>query len=61
MARDQAVALALKALYKGTDERFNEKSIEISYIEAGKFCNMPVEQVKQAILDTISNVKKGKK
>jgi len=62
MSLDQAIELGLKALYKGTSERFNENSIEISYIDmSGKFNNVKPEAVKSHILKVIGNVKKGKK
>lgn len=62
MSLDQAIGLALKALYKGTEERFNKQSIELSYISMNKkFKTVPPETVKEHILKTIGNVKKGKK
>jgi proteasome alpha subunit len=62
MGLEQAIELGLKALYKGTNERFNERSIEIVYIDmAGKFHNLTPEQIKENIMKVIGNVKKGKK
>jgi len=62
MDLDQAIELGLKALYKGTSERFNEKSIELSYINlSGKFHTVKPEKVKEYLLKTIGSVKKGKK
>jgi len=61
LSLDQAIELALKALYKGTEERFNERSIELVYISGGKFKRFSKEKVKQYLLKTIGEVKKGKK
>jgi proteasome alpha subunit len=61
LSLDQAIDLALKALYKGTEERFNEKSIELACITKSKdFERIPEDKVKQHILKVISNVKGGK-
>jgi proteasome alpha subunit len=60
MSLDDAVNLALRALYKGTNERFNERSIEISAISKGKFKKLSEEAVKKHILKAIEDVKKGK-
>ncbi|MDP7282487.1 MAG: archaeal proteasome endopeptidase complex subunit alpha [Candidatus Undinarchaeales archaeon] len=62
MGLEQAIELGLKALYKGTNERFNERSIEIVYIDInGKFHAPKPEKIKEYILKVIGNVKKGKK
>ncbi|MFH1424165.1 MAG: archaeal proteasome endopeptidase complex subunit alpha [archaeon] len=62
MSLDNAIGLALKALYKGTAERFNEKSIELAYIGMDKkFHPIPAAKVKEHILATIGDIKKGKK
>ena len=62
MDLDQAVELGLKALYTGTQERFNEQSIEVAYIDLkGKFHKISLEKVKDYILKVIGNVKKVKK
>ena len=60
MSLDDAISLALRTLYKGTNERFNERSIEISAISKGKFKKLSEEAVKKHILKAIEDVKKGK-
>lgn len=61
LTKDEAISLALKTLYLGTEERFNEESIEISIISNGKFQRLSPEVVKKHILSVIGEIKKGKK
>jgi proteasome alpha subunit len=60
ISKDEAIDLALKALYMGTEERFNERSIEIATISDHKFKTLPPEKVKEHILKVIEEIKKGK-
>ena len=47
---DEAIELALKALQKGTEERFNERSIELAYITRdGKFVKVRDAELKKQI------------
>lgn len=58
---DQAINLALKSMYKGTEERFNEESIEMAYIgKEEKFKKISPAKVKKHILKVIDDFKKGK-
>ena len=61
LTKDDAIKLALKALYLGTEERFNDRSIEISTISNGKFQRLSPEVVNKHILSVIGEIKKGKK
>lgn len=63
MSRDDAIALSLEALYKGTEEVFNVESIEIAYIEKrnGKYYRMTDEEVKKQIERVLSTLSKKSK
>lgn len=61
MSLDQTVELALRAFYKGTEERFNERSLEFATIHTTKnFEKIPATKIKQYILKVIGEFKKGK-
>lgn len=60
MSKDEALDLALKAFYGGTEERFNEDSLELAYIEKSKnFKKLSKEILKKHISDVKKEMAKG--
>ncbi len=62
LSLDQAIDLALKALYKGDLGIFNEKSIELTYISKNrKYHKLSQESIKKHISKAINSLNSGKK
>jgi len=60
MTKQDAIDLALKAMYKGTEEQFNSDSIEISVIDARtkKYHAFSDREVQKEIENTLGKLKK---
>jgi len=63
LSKEDAVELALEALYKGTEEQYNSDSIEIALIEkkTRKYYRLSDAEVQEYLDKTVSSLKKKKK
>lgn len=62
MSREDAVDLALHAFHVGTEERFNEKSLELAYVSAdGEFNKLSESEIKKGIKKVLKEKKGAKK
>ncbi len=59
--KSAAIALALKAMYKGTEDQFNGESVEISIIEKKGYKKFSDEEVAVEIEKMLKSAKKKKK
>ena len=62
MTKQEAIDLALRALYKGTEEQFNSDSVEISAVDSRsrKYDDYSDKEVQKEIERTLGNLKKKK-
>lgn len=60
LTKAEAIDLALRAMYKGTEEQFNSDSVEISVIDSRtkKYDTFSDKEVKKEIEKTLGNLKK---
>ena len=62
LTKDEAAALALEALYKGTEEQYNSDSIEMAFIDkkTKKYYRLSDAEVQEYLDKAVSSMKKKK-